>query len=254
MKLENLAVHFISLVKRPANGRGVVLKCAAGAHAVRLTKADGRLKRLYGIVYAPDEMDAQGDWADAETIRKAADTWMQEGRARYVDREHEFEPVPAFVAESWIIRSGDPLFPTEREGAWAVGIQIEDAALWDAIEAGEVEGISLAGTAQMEKRGLLARLLHPKKGDRMTLEDVKAMVRQVLDESAALAAADAERERLAKSLADKDARIKTLEEDRERLAKAIERLEAEAEALKARPAGAPEGDAGTDKATSESFV
>lgn len=254
MKLVDLSVQFISLVKRPANGRGVVLKCAAGAHAVRLIKADGRLHRLYGIVYAPDAVDAHGDWTDAETIRRAADLWMQEGRARYVDREHEFEPVAAFVAESWLVRAGDPLFPAEREGAWAVGIQIEDADLWDAIEAGEVEGLSLAGTARMEKRRLLARLFQPLKGDpEMTPDEVRAIVREVLDKTVADAEADAARERLEKSLLDKDARLKALEEEREKLAKAIEALKAEVETLKARPAGAAEGEAGGGKAP-ESFV
>lgn len=255
MKLADLSVQFISLVKRPANGRGVVLKCAAGAHAVRLVKADGKLHRLYGIVYAPDAVDTQGDWTDAETIRKAADLWMQEGRARYVDREHEFEPVAAFVAESWLIRAGDPLFPDERPGAWAVGIQIEDADLWDAIEAGEVEGLSLAGTARMEKRSLFSRLFHPMtKGDpEMTPDEVRAIVREVLDKTVEDAEADAARERLEKSLSEKDARLKALEEEREKLVKAVEALKAEVEAIKARPAGAAEGDAGGQKAP-ESFV
>lgn len=255
MKIADLSVQFISLVKRPANGRGVVLKCAAGAHAVRLIKANGKLHRLYGIVYAPDAVDAQGDWTDAETIRKAADEWMRAGRAMQVDREHEFEPVAAFVAESWLIRAGDPLFPTEREGAWAVGIQIEDDALWAAIEAGEVEGLSLAGTARMEKRSLFSRLFHPMtKGDpEMTPDEVRAIVREVLDKTVADAEADAARERLEKSLADKDARLKALEEERERLAKAIDELKAEVETLKARPAGAAEGEAGGDK-TPVSFV
>ncbi len=253
MKLADLSVQFISLVKRPANGRGVVLKCAAGGRAVRLTKADGKMHRLYGIVYAPDEVDAQGDWTDAETIRKAADEWMRAGRAMQVDQEHDFQPVAAFVAESWLVRAGDPLFPAEREGAWAVGIQIEDAALWAQIEAGEVEGLSLAGTARTEK-GWLARWFNPRKGDpEMTPEDVKAIVREALDETVKAAEDEAARERLEKSLAEKDARIKALEDERERLANAIETLKAEVETLKARPTGAPEGEAGGDKAL-ESFV
>jgi hypothetical protein len=251
MKLTDLTVEWISLVKRPANGRGVILKAAdSRGKPLRLVKADGRLNRLYGIVYAPDEMDAQGDWADAETIRQAADDFMRSGRAMQVDQEHDFTPVPAFVAESWLIRKGDALFPEEREGAWAVGIQVEDAALWAAIEAGDVEGISLAGTARVGK-GFWHRFLQRKEHE-MTPDEVRALVREVIDETVKAAEADAEREKLVKSLNEKaeaiEALKKALAEKDQALAELVKRIEA---LEKAEPKGNAEGDAGQPV---ESFV
>jgi hypothetical protein len=244
MKLTDLTVEWISLVKRPANGRGVILKAAdSRGHPLRLVKADGMLHRLYGIVYAPDEMDAHGDWADAETIRQAADDFMRNGRAMQVDKEHDFTPVPAFVAESWLIRKGDPLFPEEREGAWAVGIQVEDSSLWEAIKAGEVEGISLAGTARVGK-GFWHRFFQRKEHD-MTPDEVRALVREVIDETAKAAEAEAEREKLEKSLNEKAEAIEALKKALAEKETALAELSKRIEALeKAEPKGNAEGDAG----------
>ena len=258
-KLTDLTVRWISLVRRPANGEGLVLKAMASAEAqgVALThlKAEPTLRRLYGIVYAPDVEDAQGDWADAATIRRAADAFLREGRTIAVDREHEFDPVGAFVAESWIVRAGDAYFP-ELEGAWAVAIQVEDEQLWAAIERGDISGLSLAGTASTEDEpaprksgGVLRGLFETFRGraepeeeqemDEQTLKSLVAdQVRATLDErerqnqtKADREAEKAEREKLAESVSD--------------LTETVKSLKADVEALKkSEPAGAGEGDPG----------
>lgn len=256
-KLADLDVEFISLVKRPANGRRIILRGAAGAREFAIVKADAKLHRVYGIVYAPESVDSQGDWTDAETIRRAADAWMLSGRAMNVDREHDFSSLPAFVAESWLVRSGDPLFPSEKEGAWAVGIQVQDAALWDAIEAGEVEGLSLAGTARLEKghqMGLLRRIFTPKKEHEMTPEDVRAIVREALAETVEKAEAEAGREKLEKGLAESLAAIGELKAE---LAKAVGEMAAltqRIEALERTPAAATAPAEGDKAPVAESFV
>ncbi len=130
-KLKDLSVSFLSLVKTPATGKGLTLKAA-------------------DVVYAPDQEDAHGDTADADTIRKAQAEFMREGRLQNIDTEHSFASEMAFVAESWLVRKDDALFPGEPEGSWAVGIQIGDPAIWKQLKSGELTGISLAGIARME--------------------------------------------------------------------------------------------------------
>lgn len=150
--LTNLSVSFISLVRAPATGKPLTLKSAAGERGelIRIAKTDDERMMAFGIVYAPNQADSHGDQADAATIRRAAYEFMREGRARNVDREHSFTPEMAYVAESWIVRAADPLFPEEPEGAWAVGIQIGDPDIWKALKAGELAGISLAGVAHAQ--------------------------------------------------------------------------------------------------------
>jgi len=152
-QLKDLSVSFLSLVKTPATGKGLTLKSAkAGERAAtfEIVKTDDELMRAYGIVYAPDQEDAHGDTADAATIRKAQAEFMREGRLQNIDTEHSFTAEMAFVAESWLVRKDDALFPGEPEGAWAVGIQIGDPDLWKQLKSGELTGISLAGIARME--------------------------------------------------------------------------------------------------------
>ncbi|MDW8399394.1 MAG: XkdF-like putative serine protease domain-containing protein [Acetobacteraceae bacterium] len=249
-KLTDLDVEFISLVKRPANGRRIVLRGAdARGREFALTRADARLRRVYGIVYAPDSVDSQGDWADAQTIRRAADRFMLHGRAPNVDREHDFNPAPAFVAESWLTRTGDPLFPHEREGAWAVGIQITDAALWDAIEAGEVEGLSLAGTARLEKwMGWLVR----GKERHMTPEEVRAIVKQTIEETVKDAERAQAEQEFKQALARQQAQTEQLAAALAKAQEAVEALRAQLEAAhKRQPAApAPEGEPKPEAAAS----
>lgn len=239
-KITDLDVQFISLVKRPANGRGIVLRGAtSAAREFAIAKADPVLKRVYGIVYAPDSVDAQGDWTDAETIRKAADGWMRYGRAPNVDMEHDFQPLPAFVAESWLVKSGDPLFPDETPGAWAVGIQIEDAQLWDAIEAGEVEGLSLAGTARLEKVARTIKKLFNRKETEMTEKDVRRIVRDVLEKTMSEADEAARREKLEKAAEEARVEVAALKEQLAAALNALEEAKGRIEQLEKAAPGKP---------------
>ena len=151
-KLTNLSVSFISLVRVPATGKALTLKSGAGERAatIRIVKSDDERMVAYGIVYAPDQLDSHGDTADAITIRRAAYEFMRDGRAKNVDRDHSFNAEMAYVAESWLTRADDPLFPGEPEGAWAVGIQINDADIWKELKSGALTGISLAGIARVD--------------------------------------------------------------------------------------------------------
>lgn len=211
-RLLDLIVTEISLVRRPANRRGVILRQQASTqhqHWFDITRAEPQWQRLYGIVYAPNEVDTQGDWADANTIRAAATEFMQRRRQKNVDREHDFEHLDdTFVAETWLTRAGDPLFPDDPPGTWAVGIQVNDPELWAEILAGELAGLSLAGMALLgdddlqksRPKTLLTSLreIFQRKArrvecddddfpnqevDDMTADEVRALVREVLTEA-----------------------------------------------------------------------
>lgn len=149
-RLKNLDVQWISLVRNPANGLPLLLK-DANAKPFRVLKTDEARRMVYGIVYAPDVVDSQGDFADRFEIERAAHAFLKANRSAQVDANHEFEALPsAYVAESWIVRAADPEFADWLPNAWAVGVKIEDEALWNAVKAGEYSGLSLAGNAERE--------------------------------------------------------------------------------------------------------
>ncbi|MCD6386022.1 hypothetical protein J7M23_09640 [Candidatus Sumerlaeota bacterium] len=153
-RIKKLRVNFISLVRSPANREPIILK-SDGQEGnnwqkfVELIKTNEEEQMVYGIVYSPDVIDADGDFASVETIKEAAYEFMKAGVTRNVDKGHNYSPEPAYVAESWIVKEGDSLFPN-KTGAWAVGIKIEDEDLWREIKRGELAGLSLAGVAEVE--------------------------------------------------------------------------------------------------------
>ncbi|MDR1008022.1 MAG: XkdF-like putative serine protease domain-containing protein [Campylobacteraceae bacterium] len=153
-KLKNIEITHISLVKAGANNRTFIYKSKAADPAyeniVQIAKQDVEKGIVYGIVYEPDTVDAQGDFATAEEIQKAAYGFMKALNNRNVDKNHAFKGVDAYVAESWIVRKGDTLFPDAKEGTWAVAIQLESDAIKKSVKNGEFEGLSMAGTAIKE--------------------------------------------------------------------------------------------------------
>ena len=146
-ELKEVRVKFISLVDIPANKRGIIWK-SENQMIIPIAKINKEKKMVYGIVYAPNEEDTDGDFMTPEEIEKMAYDFMKNGRTRNVDRQHDFQPDEGFVAESWLIRKNDPLFPHEKEGAWAVGIKVENKETWEDIKKGVINGISLAGVGR----------------------------------------------------------------------------------------------------------
>ncbi len=149
-RLKNLDVQWISLVRNPANELPLLLK-DANAKPFCVVKTDDERRMVYGIVYAPDRVDSQGDFTDRFEIERAAHAFMKANRSAQVDANHEFEALPgAYVAESWITRGDDGIFAEHAPFAWAVGLKIDDEALWTAVKAGDYAGLSLAGNAERE--------------------------------------------------------------------------------------------------------
>lgn len=152
-RLIKIEVNFISHVKEGATGEVVIIKSADTTNnnwiiKVPIEKIDEERRVVYGIVYAPNEVDSHGDYADEETIRDACYNFMKSGRIQNIDQQHSGEPVPAFVAENWIVRPGDSLFP-DKVGAWAQGHKIEDPEYFKKFKTGELKAFSISGTAEV---------------------------------------------------------------------------------------------------------
>lgn len=156
-RISRLAVHFISFVGRAANRRSLLLKSVQEAgeevvdRAFDIIQKDEARRMAYGIVYAPDEIDTEGDTMTREEIEKAAYGFMEKRRTTSIDADHDGEAGRGYVAESWIIRAGDPLFVHEPAGAWAIGVRVTDEPTWQRILKGELTGLSLAGVGRVEE-------------------------------------------------------------------------------------------------------
>ena len=150
--LKQIDVSFISLVNKGANRKTIVWKSDDAPQithdkVIPITKTDDEQRLVYGIVYSPDEVDSQGDTATAKVIKSAAHTFMKALRATNIDRQHDFVAGQGYVAESWITRKNDDLFPSDPIGSWAVAIHVDNEDTWDAVKSGSISGLSLAGVA-----------------------------------------------------------------------------------------------------------
>ena len=143
-EITNMQVKLISLVAAGANNKKIIYKDEKFDELLRVNfeKSDEEQGVVYGIVYAPDEVDSQGDYANSEEIKKAAYNFMKRADLSYcVDVNHNFDIANAYICESWIVKNKDEFF--DEVGAWAVGIKIEDENLRNLIKSGQLSGLSM---------------------------------------------------------------------------------------------------------------
>lgn len=153
-KLENVKVTHVSYVDKAANKKSFFLTKAEGKPtfetAVKLvTKADDPQKLVYGVVYEPETEDAHGDYMDAETIEKAAHSFMKD--YQQIDKQHDFTTSAGKVVESYVAPVEMTINDTTiTKGTWVLVTKATDE-MWEDIQKGEFTGYSLAGTAEVEE-------------------------------------------------------------------------------------------------------
>ena len=153
-KLENVKVTHVSYVDKSANKKSFFLTKEEGkptfeTAVMLLTKADDPQKLVYGVVYEPETEDAHGDYMDAETIEKAAHSFMED--YQQIDKQHDFTTSACKVVESYVAPVEMTINDTTiTKGTWVLVTKATDE-MWEDIQKGEFTGYSLAGTAEVEE-------------------------------------------------------------------------------------------------------
>jgi hypothetical protein len=119
---------------------------------IRLVKQDDEQGLLYGVVYEPDVVDAQGDKASADEIEKACHSFLL--NRGVIKLEHEGKPQPVYPVESYVAQTSFKLGGERiKKGAWVLVTKTDDPAIRQAIKDGEITGYSMAGEADKLKDG-----------------------------------------------------------------------------------------------------
>lgn len=114
---------------------------------VPMEKSDKQI--VYGIVYEPDTVDAQGDKANAEEIQKAAYEFMANVQAFKV--MHKGKKVNVRILENYIAPVDFEISGRKvKKGSWMLVTKVLDKKLWKEIKAGNLTGYSMAGYARVE--------------------------------------------------------------------------------------------------------
>lgn len=100
---------------------------------------------VFAEVYCPFEIDTDGEAATPEDVERAAHNFLSSGKVDKIDLLHNSQETGSKVVESYIAKANDP--DGFAEGAWVMGVQVFDSALWADIKTGEINGFSLMGTS-----------------------------------------------------------------------------------------------------------
>jgi len=114
--------------------------------SIKLFKMDTDRQIIGVVVYAPDEVDTQGDAATAEEIEKAAHKFNL-GKKEFKIM-HEGKSIDVDLLETYIMPT-DVQFDEQKvkKGSWFVVCKINDKKVWKKIKSGELGGISMGGEA-----------------------------------------------------------------------------------------------------------
>lgn len=107
---------------------------------ISVKKYDEDRRVVYGEVYPPDRPDADNEFMTQEQIIDMAHRFFVGGGFKNIDTEHDNVLNGSMVVESWIEQNPSGIYI---EGAWVVGIYVENQELWDGILSGEYNGFSM---------------------------------------------------------------------------------------------------------------
>ena len=102
-------------------------------------KADEEHQIVYGVVYAPNQVDTDWETMTADEIQEMAWNFLAKKQPENIDLQHDLVQSGCEVVESFIARAEDPDFP---EGAWVLGVRCPDD-IWKRVKEGEFNGYSL---------------------------------------------------------------------------------------------------------------
>lgn len=124
--------------------------------------SSGEYHYVFGEVYAPLQVDTDGETMTAGDIQKLAHDFLSDGGGT-IDINHNHIPAEGIeVVESFIARSGDPEY---REGAWVLGLRMKEGQVWDAIKAGELNGFSFDAFVKKVNKKVLVEIDKISAGD-----------------------------------------------------------------------------------------
>lgn len=113
---------------------------------IPIFKIDEEKRIVGGVVYAPDEIDSQGDTANSEEIEKAAHKFNVEVRKFKVNHKGKNRNID--LLESYIMPA-DVSINNQiiKKGSWFIVCKVNDDDIWEAVKEGELTGFSMMGWA-----------------------------------------------------------------------------------------------------------
>ena len=151
IEITDAKIKFVSLVDKAANKKAFLLtkQEADGSQGFqtngRIVKVDGDSHYVTGVVYEPMVADAHDNFMTEAEIEKAAHWFMKNGDK--IDIQHSFEEAEGLtVVESSVTKADQEIDgQTIKKGTWLMTVEVANDDVWEAIEKGEITGLSMGG-------------------------------------------------------------------------------------------------------------
>jgi hypothetical protein len=116
--------------------------------AMPLIKSEAAWKEgvVYGIVYRPNEVDADGDYATPEEVLKACWRFMADYRTMNFMHK-DYLPGQAYEIVECGVARADETENGIKKGDWWIAVRVKDPDLKRMIEQGEIAAFSMEGSA-----------------------------------------------------------------------------------------------------------
>lgn len=126
------------------------------SHEVVFKSVDQAERLVWAEVYIPNVPDSDREFMTPEEIKKMSYGFMRDMNLTSVDHQHDNVLVDGCcVIESFIARKGDPEFV---EGAWVVGMHIDNDDAWERVEKGEINGFSMQAMVIKEPKDVILQM------------------------------------------------------------------------------------------------
>ena len=151
IEITDAKIKFVSLVDKAANKKAFLLtkQEADGSQGFqtngRIIKVDGDSHYVTGVVYEPMVADAHDNFMTEAEIEKAAHWFMKNGDK--IDIQHSFEEAEGLtVVESSVTKADQEIDgQAVKKGTWLMTVEVANDTVWEAIEKGEITGLSMGG-------------------------------------------------------------------------------------------------------------
>lgn len=135
------------------DSRKSVEKILKSEKIIPIMKMDNAKQIVYGVVLAPNEIDAQDDFMEPEDIEAAAHKYLSESRVigkNHSDPIHAV-PVESFIAPEDFEVSGQYGPQPVKKGSWVLGVKVNDPEEWQKIVDGDYTGFSVGGVGSRQQ-------------------------------------------------------------------------------------------------------
>ena len=136
---------------------------------VTIKKMEAEEQVVFGEVYAPNHVDSQGEMMIESDIKKMAYRYMELYLPNTIDKNHNNVPTENRLVESFLARKNDPDGFTE--GAWVIGLKVNNADDWQAIKKGELNGFSVQAMVKKVPTMVEMQILKHNVGETHTADD-----------------------------------------------------------------------------------